>query len=780
MYSLYNKRVAELQTEIRPKNTSMVGSIYYNYLDYKGLLIYGGCDTWTDFRTKAVNLPFDNLYLTYVKAYFAIQSFNKDSLGYSQSHADCADEDMLIDLFASLEDTNVNRQFTGRCIGTDGVFHDWRVYTCDGHTIFCVDCKIACSDEACPGVADSIVRSCREESDCHHSLGAMAAFRFDIAQLPVYPKLLDITVVADTNTITVSALVNETSSIYCAAIAYNSDGTFPGIDNIYRVKRPVMAGAGIGYTQVTGIVRGSNTPVTVTITDLSPSTTYGVLCYTEDPFQHGMDLSAIRSTQIDVTTDCCATAAVAGKSFLTAGSTGPSNTASDFLVQLDAVPSQDTIYEIVIAAGSVSDGCDSSKVSMSDTSLPSLYPTTFYFKGGDAASLSQPFVVDDDGEGCFVLSLSEIAGSGTFSTSSFVLHILKEGAASPTAPGLLSASFSSSGIFILAEFTEATDRAGSILVSSQESDVYSPFSCSTIVSFTGSGSATCQWTSTTTLKAKLHITPSSNSGYATVGSTFTILADTIKAACPNGVESSVCDSYSTNSALSVGISSGDTPIVPMVSISTATTVGACDDIIIDCSGSSGSGGRDWVSMSWSVQAKDTTNTELTANLTEFGAYLNKFHVTTTRNRITLPKSLEDYDDLHLPDGNRTMPVDQEINIVLTLTNFLGQSNTGSTTVVVTSDDLIPNVRINGPVQLTRYTDQSLNLFASSYIPNCNSSGSGSIVEGGLSASGIVVNYAWGTFQDYEFLDTLPSLALNPKNFKLDPYSLTADIDTVSW
>ena len=62
VYSLYNKRVADLQTEERPDNASLAGSIYYNYLDYKGKLIYGGCDEWTDFRTKAVNLPFDNLY----------------------------------------------------------------------------------------------------------------------------------------------------------------------------------------------------------------------------------------------------------------------------------------------------------------------------------------------------------------------------------------------------------------------------------------------------------------------------------------------------------------------------------------------------------------------------------------------------------------------------------------------------------------------------------------------------------------------------------------------
>ena len=122
--SRYTAAKAELINDIRPNNGSVIGSIYYSTIDYKGLSIEGGCPgmclnmnsqyvciisphsmcfqshmtyirsptnsfllypptypsplpastpAWNEFRTKAVNLPFDNLGPSYVKALYGTQ-----------------------------------------------------------------------------------------------------------------------------------------------------------------------------------------------------------------------------------------------------------------------------------------------------------------------------------------------------------------------------------------------------------------------------------------------------------------------------------------------------------------------------------------------------------------------------------------------------------------------------------------------------------------------------------------------------------------------------------
>jgi hypothetical protein len=65
------------------------------------------------------------------------------------------------------------------------------------------------------------------------------------------------------------------------------------------------------------------------------------------------------------------------------------------------------------------------------------------------------------------------------------------------------------------------------------------------------------------------------------------------------------DKYIAGKTLIIGRPAS--PITPTISISASSVVGECDDISLDLSGSSGSGGRDWVNQSLSVISLSSGN-----------------------------------------------------------------------------------------------------------------------------------------------------------------------------
>ena len=91
----------DLTKEEKPDNASVVGSIFFDYLDYKGRFVFGGCETWTDFHTKAVALPRDNFYPSYVKARFGIENYNTGEASSSTMEADFAGQSNAVSQFGA-------------------------------------------------------------------------------------------------------------------------------------------------------------------------------------------------------------------------------------------------------------------------------------------------------------------------------------------------------------------------------------------------------------------------------------------------------------------------------------------------------------------------------------------------------------------------------------------------------------------------------------------------------------------------------------------------------
>lgn len=100
-------------------------------------------------------------------------------------------------------------------------------------------------------------------------------------------------------------------------------------------------------------------------------------------------------------------------------------------------------------------------------------------------------------------------------------------------------------------------------------------------------------------------------------------------------------------------------LVPIVNLITPTHLGACNNLTVDLSTSSGNGGRSWSKVHWRVVATLGSTTAIEEKL--------KSGYDVTANIAIVPRSL-------LIDGIYV--------ITVTVTNFLGSSATASANIIV--------------------------------------------------------------------------------------------------
>jgi len=768
IYSLWSKWRKQLPLEIKPDNRSVIGSIYFDFLDYKGTKMAGDCGAWNEFRTKAVKLPFDHQHPSYIKTYWGVQNFEKGFESVSSSFADCGTRDVLARLFAALMSPDPSRRFTGRCVGTDGVFHDWRVYACNGNTVFCVDCKFACSDRACAGTMPTIVNSC--DTTCSTRKGAYLALRADIEQSEVFPALSALNIVASDTSFEVQTTITEPAGIYCAALSMNLDGSEPVITSIYQVKKKLAAG--IGFNQVTSV--SGVQAASVFIDGLARGNEYRVFCYTEDSSLHGMDFNAVHRTGVTARTTGSNGFQIRMPSLIFADTLYG---ADQFTVALDNAPFVHTYFKASVTHGTLGDGCDASKATVgTSTKLPTLEPTDFKYEAGSTASSQiYHFSLKNSGtEGCFRININQSKkevnpntgdityplmanddGAKTLSAASGIIMIVRKTTLLDN-PVLSSVVFSRDSQRLSFTFNALTNRGAHYLVPLIPSYRYdTAFNCSKLVVFPGSNAARCQWSSDAILTASLK----EGGDYPTIGSTVKLGRGTIQAKCAANIESTMCATYKVSTGIQTKtISAAANAFVPTVSLSTASGVGFCDDVVLDATQSTGNAGKDWALMRWFVRAADPKKTSVTSYLTPWSTYMNTHFVANTKDFMILPKILP---------GKLEIPLVTDIMVVLTLYNHLGLSSSTSAVFRLRNESLVPNVRIGGPVLLQRTRAETLSLFALAFVPKCALQN----ITTAQKAYPLAVSYRWGTFRGYEFMKALPSSSKDPKVFRIEPYSL---------
>ena len=160
------------------------------------------------------------------------------------------------------------------------------------------------------------------------------------------------------------------------------------------------------------------------------------------------------------------------------------------------------------------------------------------------------------------------------------------------------------------------------------------------------------------------------------------------------------------------------PVVPVVLISAPGSVGSCDDILIDVSGSSGDCGRRWNRVTWDVKGYNRVN------ITRF---LNT-NFTDTNTVVKIPNSM-------LKPG--------AYSFSLFLQNAFDQIAVSTKELEVTKSAATPRVTIQSDVDMSplkyphMYRWQSLYLLASVSVPAC----AGEVGE---------LTYVWKVYKDAQF------------------------------
>ena len=180
-------------------------------------------------------------------------------------------------------------------------------------------------------------------------------------------------------------------------------------------------------------------------------------------------------------------------------------------------------------------------------------------------------------------------------------------------------------------------------------------------------------------------------------------------------------------------------ISPTVVLSIPSSIGPCDDLVIDATGSYGNGGKPWSSVRWNVVS-------VMENAKDLTIFLNQ-NCTDISSIILIP--------------NKLLVQTNTYTLSLVLTNIFGMSSAimQQFHVMSTKDSNKPLVSISGPPVITLYRWQPIQLIASAVTVQC-----GVIVPGNVS-------YSWKLYQGFQLLNTISSQSIDPKTFLLSPYTL---------
>ena len=490
--------------------------------------------------------------------------------------------------------------------------------------------------------------------------------------------------------------------LYCYAAPFNSSILSP----LYVKQKGAFA-----------LVTGKNLLNTVSITGLSPSTWYDVYVYAESLLGQGMDLFAVRATLARVTTACCSSIYFVTKYSSLLHYNKSTATAVDsnlFTFSLDFTPNQ----PFVVNVSAVAIACDVGI--LSGSSRATALPSSFSF-GPSSLSLRGSFVLHGSA-GCYTVTVFPIYASSTRNVSAPVT--LYSSANLLPDPTITSAVFSIDGSMLLIDFDSPTNYDAGVVTSP-----YSQFPCDKVLSFVGATYATCKWTSSHSLIAIIDGTRPAPSA----GDPVMLLSSFLRPTARIMDQAAVAATVLVQSTLN--------PSLPVVVLSTASTIGACDDLVLDPTASSGSGGRPWFKVQWIVSGSGAPATAASS----ISVFLNTYYNTSTRSVITVPKSI------FSPDGSLT--------ISLLLQNFLGASSASTSSITILSSTSIPQVKIPGSSQLSFFRGNSLHLFASAAASSCDN------------ASSLALTYSWKVYQDATYLPSIFSTSLNNRVFLLPSFSL---------
>jgi hypothetical protein len=292
--------------------------------------------------------------------------------------------------------------------------------------------------------------------------------------------------------------------------------------------------------------------------------------------------------------------------------------------------------------------------------------------------------------------------------------------------------FSSDGSKIIVAFSSPTNRGG----------VLNVIQCGLLFESLSSISPSlpptsrCVWTS----DSSLEITSIGSS--LEVGDKLLLMKGVLKACCTSKVDPS-CSSWNSNEPQTITLTVPQVVMSPVVTLSIPSEIGPCDDLVVDATSSSGSGGRLWKSVSFVVGG-------LSPNITvaqDFVALLST-NPSSVRSPVVIPNGI-------LSSG-------YAYTLEVKLCNFLNGCGSKLKSFVVSSSMNVPVVVLNTRNVITITRNSSLLISGDAYTTVCG---------GGKSSDSLT--YSWSLSLDRILIlsSDLRSVSVNPREFKLPSYRL---------
>ena len=514
------------------------------------------------------------------------------------------------------------------------------------------------------------------------------------------PDILYVSATATRNSVIAEVFLSGEGTAFCAVY---SGGIIP------------MSTTAIIMEQHFATMKSNEESVSVELTGLQPSTFYDIYCASRSNSGEISGYVGTLDSKVTIVTDCCRQVEV---SLLGTSFNEEVDVNNMFAFSVDGAPSGGIIVTLVVKRVDTQSGLETTVSGM-------LFPDSLTFTD-KTADTAQYMSLVGSSAGTYKVSAVltgsdqnsyEVVFRGSVTT--FVLHPSN---VEPPTPKATSVVFSADGSTMTLLFDSNTDEAGRKGV----------FKCNLLLTFEGSESSTCQWTSASALLIRL-----GGSSRVGVGGAVAVKDNTLRAYCK--LSTAVCATWNTltSAANTLAVVPPTVPISPKVAVSAPSRAGPCDSPRIDVSASTGSGGRAWASVSITVESL--------ASVTALQTFFD------TQYTVSPPT----------PIPRATLTSGYVYNFQIRLCNFLGGCTTNTHQLTV-MEDRVPVVSILGQQVRTITRASTLLLQGHGFMAECDGS-----------STFRNLTYRWTVYQNGVVSPSLVSVTADPTKFRLPPYSLIA-------
>jgi hypothetical protein len=683
--------------------------------------------------------------------------------------AKCGDVDVIGSLLQSLIELS-SRESVDRVIRSSQCGSDlWSVIRCGSGSssfakatpvILCVNCSDYCSSPSSQQSSMILSISC-SSIPSSSVFGDLSMLYLSFGELFVAPDLLSRTSLSNRDTITISARLSGAGSFVCVGYLNVSQSNFPVSSDELILRGTPVVGVPVSSTSSSQSFSSTEFSATYSLGGLIPSSSYNVFCATLSSTLVPMSRLKMLSSLFHAKTACCRPLEVRLNQLLF-------DDAFDipFALTVDVgVGSLSKSLVVSISVIRIDPPTSSTSISLS---LAMFSPHQLTFTSTSSRTSSLTYVHSGEGgivnqAGRYLLNVTLSGRSGEAYEVSFPLgsEFVVKAFDDPTpAPLLKRAMFSSDGSKVLIEFSGSTDE-GSSLKYSLMFDCSKMFSAHSLQSsppnpISVSGSR-CVWTSSQSLE--MLPVPQLN-----VGDVLALKGGLLRAQCPS---KSDCSLWPASPSGTVTITAPSPALIflPSVTVSIPTELGACDDLLLDLSSSSGSGGREWKSLSFKVSIVSTSTSPTPTPSSSLQNYLSNL----TSISSTSPKSLSSLLTSPILVPNDLLSVGSIHTLEVELCNFLSSCGKRIKTFVVSASLNVPVVSLKSQNVIWMHRNSSLLISGGAYVSSC---GSVNDLKKRTTTSASL-KYMWSVWKDQVLQDSssLESVSANPMQFKLPAYRL---------